>query len=391
MLSKFKGIALSAVLAVAVAGMAHAQEELKIGGIGPLSGGGTAWGLAVQRGTELAIEEVVKAGGLKVGGKTYIPKLTMFDDQFTAAGGRLAADRLVNAEKVKFIIGPIGSAPVLAAIAVTTPAQVLVFSNGFNPAILKNEAKSPYNFRGAVSTVEYGPAMVKWLKANYPNIKKVGMLAPNDATGQAAVPQLTAYYKAVGIDVWFEYFDRGSKEFTPLITRMMAQGIDLFDLSINSPGDGGLMVKQARQTGYKGVIWQAGGPSVDEIIEIAGPLAEGFLSYNTFDFAQPQAKNFVKAFRAKYGDSLINGQTPIWYNATKNLFEAMRRAGSTDVTKVRDALEKLEGYDAGLFGPVQWGGTADYGVAHQLLLKFWITEVKGGKGVTRAALSPEKK
>jgi branched-chain amino acid transport system substrate-binding protein len=389
MLGKLRGIALTAVLALA--GTAQAQEELKIGGIGPLSGGGTAWGLAVQRGAQLAVDEVVNAGGLKLGGKTYTPKLVMFDDQFTAAGGRLAADRLVNAEKVKFIIGPIGSAPVLAAINVTTPAQVLVFSNGFAPAILKNEAKAPYNFRGAVTTTEYGPAMVKWIKQNYPDIKKVGLIAPNDATGQAAVPQLTAYYKAAGIDVWSEYFDRGSKEFTPLLTRMMAQGVTLFDLNINSPGDGGLMVKQARQIGYKGVIWQAGGPSVDEIIEIAGPLAEGFLSYNTFDFTQPQAQNFVKAYRAKWGDAVINGQTPIWYNATKNLFEAMRRAGTTDVTKVRDALEKLEGYDAGLFGPVQWGGQADYGVAHQLLLKFWITEVKNGKGVTRAALSPEKK
>lgn len=389
MLGKLKCIALTAVLALA--GTAHAQEELKIGGIGPLSGGGTAWGLAVQRGAELAIDEVTKSGGIKLGGKTYMPKLVMFDDQFTAAGGRLAADRLVNAEKVKFIIGPIGSAPVLAAISVTTPAQVLVFSNGFAPAILKNEAKSPYNFRGAVTTTEYGPAMVKWLKQNYPDVKKVGLIAPNDATGQAAVPQLTAYYKAAGIDVWSEYFDRGSKEFTPLLTRMMTQGVGLFDLSINSPGDGGLMVKQARQTGYKGLIWQAGGPSVDEIIEIAGPLAEGFLSYSTFDFSDPQAQSFVKAYRAKWGDAVINGQTPIWYNATKNLFEAMRRAGTTDVTKVRDALEKLEGYDAGLFGPAQWGGTADYGVAHQLLLKFWITEVKNGKGVTRAALAPEKR
>lgn len=384
-----RGAALSAVLAFA----AHAQaaEELKIGGIGPLSGGGTAWGLAVQRGAQLAIDEVNAAGGLKVGGKTYTPKLVMYDDQYTAAGGRLAADRLANAEKAQFIIGPIGSAPVLAAVNVTTPAKVIMISNGFAPAILKNDAKSPYNFRGALTTTEYGPAMVKWLKQTYPNVKKVGLIAPNDASGQAAVPQLTAYYKAAGIEVWSESFDRGSKEFTPLLTRMMAQGVDLFDLNINSPGDGGLMVKQARQSGYKGLIWQAGGPSVDEIMEIAGPLAEGFLSYNTFDFSTAEAQSFIKAYKAKWPDAVINGQTPIWYNSTKNLLEAIRRAGTTDVTKVRDTLEKLEGYNAGLFGPVVWGGAADYGVPHQLLLKFWITEVKNGKQVARAVLTPEKK
>lgn len=389
MLGRVKGIALSAV--VAFAAHANAAEELKIGAIGPLSGGGTAWGLAVQRGTQLAIDEVNAAGGLKVGGKTYSPKLVMLDDQYTAAGGRLAADRLANVEKAKFIIGPIGSAPVLGAVPVTTAAKVVMISNGFAPAILKNDAKSPYNFRGALTPTEYGPAMVKWLKQTHPNLKKVGLIAPNDASGQAVVPQMAAYYKAAGIDVWSEYFDRGSKEFTPLLTRMIAQGVDVFDLNTNSPGEAGLMVKQARQSGYKGLIWQAGGPAVDEIMEIAGPLAEGFLSYSTFDFSAPDAQAFVKAYKAKWPDAVINGQTPIWYNATKILLEGIRRAGSLDETQVRDALQKLEGYNPGLFGPVAWGGAADYGVAHQLLLRFWVTEVKNGKQVSRASLTPEKK
>jgi len=50
----------------------------------------------------------------------------------------------------------------------------------------------------------------------------------------------------------------------------------------------------------------------------------------------------------------------------------------------------MDGYDAGLFGPVSWGGMGDYGVDHQLLLRFWIVEVKGGKVVTKAALHPDK-
>jgi branched-chain amino acid transport system substrate-binding protein len=372
-------------------GNAFAQEELKIGGIAPLSGGGTAWGLAVQRGVQMATDEVTKAGGLKVGGKTYMPKLVIYDDQYTAAGGRTAADRLINADKVKFIIGPIGSPSVLSVITVSTPAQVVVLSNGYAPNILKNDAKSPYNFRAMNSNVEFGPAMVKWYRQNYPQAKKVALIGPNDAVGQSVIPQLEAYYKANGFEVWKELYDRGIKEFTPLLTRMMAQNVDLFDLNSNAPGEAALMVKQARQAGYKGMIWQVGGPSVDEIIDIAGPLAEGFVSLNVFDFSNPQSKSFVDTYRAKWGDGVINAQTPGWYNATKILFEAMRRAGSLDTSKVRDALEKLEGYDAGLFGPAIWGGMADYGVNHQLMLKFWIVEVKNGKLVTRAALMPEKK
>jgi branched-chain amino acid transport system substrate-binding protein len=372
------------------AGTAVAQEELKVGAIGSLSGGGTAWGLALQRGVTLAIDEVTKAGGLKIGGKTYMPKLVMYDDQYTATGGKTAAERLVNLDKVKYIIGPIGSPPVLSSIAVTIPNKVVQLSNGFAPAILKNDAGSPYNFRVMNSNTEFGPAMIKWLHANYPNIKKVALIAPNDAVGQAVLPTLVEAYKALGIEVWTDMYERGTKEFGPLLTRMIAQKVDLFDLNSNAPGEAGLLLKQARQAGYDKLIWQVGGPSVEEIVAVAGPLAEGFLSYDVFDFSSAQAQQFEKAYHAKW-DGIINAQAPGWYNAAKILFKALETAGSTDVDAVRDAVMKVEGWDPGMYGAVSWGGKADYGVAHQLLLNFWIVEVKQGKSVIRAKLTPEKR
>jgi len=389
MMKSIKVLAFAA--AMLTAGASHAQEELKIGAIGPLSGGGTAWGLALQRGVQMAFDEVKAAGGLKVGDKVYMPKLVMYDDKYTAAGGRAAADRLINADNVKFIIGPIGSPSVLATVAATTPAKTVLLSNGFAPQILKNDAKSPYNFRVVNSTVEFGPPMVKWFHDNFPQVKKVALIAPNDAVGQAIIPQLEAYYKANGFAVWTELYDRGTKEFTPLMARMMAQNVDALDLNSNAPGEGALLLKQARQSGFKKPIWQIGGPAVDEMIEIAGPMAEGFISLNVFDFSSPEAKKFVDGYRKEFGDGVINAQAPMWNNAAKILMEAMRRAGTvTDATAVRDSLEKLEGYDAGLYGPVRWGGMGDYGVDHQLLMKFWMVKVQGGKQTVIQALDPVK-
>jgi branched-chain amino acid transport system substrate-binding protein len=369
---------------------ATAQEELKIGGIGPLSGGGTAWGLAVQRGAEMAIEEVNKAGGLKIGDKTYKPKLVMYDDQYTAAGGRTAAERLINLEGVKYIIGPIGSPSALAVVPITTQAKVIVLSNGYAPDILRNASGSPYNFRTMNSNIEFAPAMIKWMRQRHPDIKKVAIIVPNDSTGQAVLPTLGEAYKANGFEVWSESYERGTKEFMPLLTRMLTQGVDLLDLNSNAPGEAGLLLKQARQVGYKKMIWQVGGPSVDEVVSIAGPLANGFLSYDVFDFNDPSAKAFIDTYRAKWS-GVINAQTPGWYNSTKILFKALQEAGSLDTEKVRDALIKIEGYDAGIYGPVTWGGKSDYGVAHQLLNKFWITEVKDGKPNALTVLTPEKK
>jgi branched-chain amino acid transport system substrate-binding protein len=387
---KLRAVIMAMLLAFVAQSPAVAQEELKIGGIGPLSGGGTAWGLAVQRGAEMAIDEVNKAGGLKVGDKTYLPRLIMYDDQYTAAGGRTAAERLINLDGVKYIIGPIGSPSALAVVPITTQAKVIVLSNGFATGILKNEHGSPYNFRTMNSNTEFAPAMIKWMRQRHPELKKAALIVPNDAAGQAALQTLGEIYKANGFEIWPESYERGTKEFMPLLTRMLTQDVDLLDLNSNAPGEAGLLLKQARQVGFKGVIWQVGGPSVDEAIAIAGPLANGFLSYDVFDFNEPGAKTFASTYRAKWS-GVINAQTPGWYNTVKVLFKALQEAGSTETDKVRDALLKIEGYDAGIYGPVRWGGQSDYGVAHQLLNKFWITEVKDGKPNALAVLTPEKK
>ena len=174
---------------------------MKLGAIGPLSGGGTAWGLALNRGVQMAVDEVNAAG-------------------------------------------------------------VLLVSNGFNTATLKNDQKAPFNFWVIDTTIDFGPSMVAWMCKAHTEVKKVGLLSPNDATGQAVIPILKAAYEANGFEVWTEVFDRGLQEFTPLLTRMISHGVDLFDINSNSPGDAGLMIKQARQGGCEGLIWQVGGPAV---------------------------------------------------------------------------------------------------------------------------------
>src|SRR5678816_3850570 len=175
-----------AAVAVLGFGPAAAQDVIKIGAIGSLSGGGTAWGLAIKRGAEIALDEVNAAGGVKVGDKTYKVELVMYDDQYTGQGGKNAAERLVHQDKVKYIIGPIGSGPVVSTIAVSTPEKVLVLSNGYTPTILRNEFKAAYNFRFTLTNLEYAPNMMKWVKENL-KLKKVGILVPNDAIGQLSL------------------------------------------------------------------------------------------------------------------------------------------------------------------------------------------------------------
>ncbi|MFI5400302.1 MAG: ABC transporter substrate-binding protein [SAR324 cluster bacterium] len=370
----------SAALAFAVAAavtVAHA-EELKIGAVGPLSGGGTDWGLALQRGVTVAMDEINAAGGVKVGATTYTLKMIMYDDQYAAQGGTTAATRLIEVDGVKFILGPVGSPPALGVVSVTGPAKVIALTDGYSPKILNADSK--YNFRVQIPTEYFAPAISRWLRKTYPQATKVGFISPNDAVGQTLVPIHIKAYKDAGFEtVSTDMFDRGLTDFSPLITRLMSRGADVFELDGNAPGDAGLMVKQARQLGYKGVIIQTGGPGVDEVIRVAGPFAEGFLTYDLFDPTEKAAQGFVAQYHAKF-QGPINGLSPIWYNATKLLAEALRRAGALDTDKVRDALEHLDGFPS-LLGPVKWDGTERYGIRHQLVHAFFISEVKNGKVV----------
>ena len=380
--------ALLVALTLCAGTTAQAQDVLKIGGIGPLSGGGTAWGLAAQRGMEIAIDDLNATGGVKAGGKAYKLELVMYDDQYTGQGGKVAAERLINQDKVQFIIGPVGSPPALGVISVTNPAKVIAMTDGYAPQILKNDTPDPYNFRIYNTNIEFGPPLIKWLKDNIPAIKKVALLAPNDAVGQSVAGPLAEDYRKQGFETTVDLYERGTKEFTPLILRMMGQKVDAFEFDGNAPGDAGLMLKQIRQAGFRGHVHQIGGPAIDEIIEIAGPAADGFMSYDIFDWDTPAGQRLKAAYEKKYGKGIINAFMPAFYHAVFLLTESIRRADSLDTGKVRAALETTGGYDAGIYGPIKWVGKESYGVNRQLMLPYYWSEVKGGKIVKLAKFTP---
>jgi branched-chain amino acid transport system substrate-binding protein len=357
--------------------VAATGADLKVGVIAPLSGGGTDWGVGTQRGVELAADEINKAGGLKVGNETYMISAVTYDDQYTGQGGTTAATRLIQGDGVKFIFGPLGSTPVLAAQAVAAPDKAMVLSSGYSPRILTPDGK--HNFRITLSTPEFGEALIGWLRKTNPQAKRVGIISPNDATGQSVVPILVESYKKAGFEVVLdEKVERGVSDFTPLVTRMIAQGVEVIELDSSTPGDAGLIVKQARQLGYRGSIIQTGGPAIDDVARIAGSLAEGYTTMEWFDPSAPESGPLVAAYKSKYGAAPMNTFVPIMYNAAKLLFEAMTRAGSIDLVKVSGELEKLDGHPS-LFGPVRWGGKERYGINHQLMTEFFIAQIKQGK------------
>jgi len=156
----FTLLALSAGTALATHA-AHAADVLTIGAIGPLTGAGSAWGLGLVGGVELATEEINAQGGLKVGDKSYQVKVLAYDSQYTAAGVVSAYTRLVTQDGVKFIIGPISSVGTVAIKDMVEQNKTIIFTGGTSRKVI--DANTKFLFRPFSTPTEYGGALVRWL------------------------------------------------------------------------------------------------------------------------------------------------------------------------------------------------------------------------------------
>lgn len=373
---------LAAALLGGLALSASAQETLKIGAIVTLSGPGAAWGQAMKNAAELAADKVNAAGGLEVAGKKYKVAIVAYDDKYQAGEAVTVANRLVFEDKVKYLIGPTGSAPTLAVQPITEKNQVLTSTLGFtNKALGKDK---PFSFRPVITTYEIADPQIAWLVKQH-GVKKAGGLFPNDESGQVIARDLEGAYKRAGGELAAkEFFERDRVDFVPLLTRMLARGIDTIELDGNSPGTAGLIAKQARELGFKGKIVRTGGPATAEIVNVAGKdVAEGMMVHAVLDASQPATRDYIASYTAKYKVA-PNGFSPSYYDFTNMLFESMRRAGTvSDSEKVAQELSKLSNFD-GVLGKLSWTGKESYGIDHQLAVPFYVAEIKNGVEVVRA-------
>ena len=124
---------------------AFAQDTLKLGVIGPMTGPGAQWGLAAAGGVQIAAKEMNDKGGLKVGDKTYRIEVIPYDEQYKAAVAISAMQRLVNQDGVKFVFGPVSSAGTLAVMDISKDTKTIGITGAYSSKAL--DPSNPYMFR----------------------------------------------------------------------------------------------------------------------------------------------------------------------------------------------------------------------------------------------------
>ncbi|MBI4620501.1 MAG: ABC transporter substrate-binding protein [Desulfobacterales bacterium] len=209
--------------------------------------------------------------------------------------------------------------------------------------------------------------------------------------GKDEMKQTKPTAKSLGYEVVAEeYYNRGTTDFFPLLTKIMAEKPDMIDIDAAPMGEGGLIWKQLYELGFRGVKLWLTGSNAAALVKIAGKEAseEVVMSLEgDYDgvYATATQKKASKKFREKHGEPM-NFITGAAYDAVWFLEQAITKAKSLDTTKVRNTMEKMK--FKSLAGEAVMGGEKTYGIKHQFLYPVVITAVKDGKSTPVARLKP---
>jgi branched-chain amino acid transport system substrate-binding protein len=376
-------IVLVAVMALGLAAPAAAAEKtLEIGVLGPLSGGAASYGVELVRAAEIRTDEINKAGGLKVGGDLYKIKLVTYDHKASAADAATAANKLIFQDKVKYIIGNAVGATCNAVQTVSEPQKVLFAfvcwgTNNLGP-------DKPYSFRSMLSQWEVAEPFYRWVKDKHPAIKKIAIISPNDTSGLDTNTAVVKAVKSLGLElVAEETYERGTKDFYPILNKMLAKKPDLLDVAASPPGEAGLILKQAHELGFKGAKGWTAGTNPASLVSISGPEAAEHLwsplNINVkSDFVDAKVRKFGDEYERRYKE--VPGAIAVAnYAAFDVITKAMQEAGSVDTDKVLAALTSRP-YDT-VWGRLAIGAKETYGIDRQFLYPMVISEIRSGKSV----------
>lgn len=354
-------------------------QVLKLGVIAPLTGGGAPWGLAAAEAPKILAAEINAKGGLEVGGKKYRIEVIAYDDQYKAADSVAAYNRLVHQDGVKYMI--VHTSPAAAALKQSIEDDKVVALTGAYTA-KAFDANTRHMFRIYSTAADYLPAIVPWIKQNHKE-RRVYLVNPNDETGWDQDRLAQKVFKDNGFDIaGHDLYERNQKDFQPFFTKVIGTKTEIIDLGSTSPATAGLMIRQARELGFKGFFIKSGGAGPKEIVAAAGKeAAEGMISMLYVDPANEGYQRIAAEYKKSRGhepnEMLVN-----LYDSVNVLFRAIQKAGDVnDTTKVAAAFAQALPTKSVQGDMLSLGGKATVGADQQIMTVTYIAAIKNGQAV----------
>jgi branched-chain amino acid transport system substrate-binding protein len=343
MSSTFKAVL--AITSLSLISSAFAAEPIRIGVSGPLTGGSAPMGVSMRDGVKLAVAEINAKGGLL--GRPI--QLIERDDEAKNERGVQVAQELINKEKVVATVGYINTGVALASQRFYQEAKIPVMNNVATGSVITKqflppEHKENYIFRvSANDTIQ--SAMIVEEAVGKKKLTKVAILADSTNYGQLGREDLEKALSAKGMKaVTVEKFNIKDVDMTPQLLKAKQAGAQ----AVLTYGIGPELAQIAN--GMEKLNWKV--PmigswtlSMANFLDNAGKNGNGATMPQTFiqDPNTPKRKAFIEAYQKAYKVERIPSPVSAaqGYDSIYLLAAAIRQAGTTDGTKVREALENL--------------------------------------------------
>ncbi len=274
--------------------MAAAADVYKIGAIMPLSGDIAVYGLNMQKGIDLAFDQINSKGGIK--GKTV--KVIYEDNQGDPGMAVSAMQKLITVNRVPVVIGVTRSTSTMAVCPIAEQNKVVLIAPPSTATELSTKCGS-FFFRVIASDAYQGVAMADLIwQLNY---KKAGVMFVNSDYGRGLRDAFVKSFEGKGGKILASVpIEVVGKDFRTEILKIKRSGAKAV-MIVGHPAEASIIFKQSKELGVQ-VQWIASeGIKAPETIQLAGDAAEGVMVMApSVDTDAPIYQKFKNAFVAKY-------------------------------------------------------------------------------------------
>ena len=353
------GTAILTLLATAPA--AAQQKSVKIGFVSTFSGPTAVIGNDMRNSFELGLDHI----GRKMGG---LPVEVIYEnDEQRPEVGRQKTEKLIQSDRVNFVVGYIWSNVLLASLKPVIDSETFLISSNAGPSQIAGRQCSPYFFSTSWQNDQTPQAM--GLHMNKRGVKSAYLIGPNYAAGKDMLIGVRSTYKGkvVGEDLtqW-----PGQLDFSTELSRVRSTKPDA--VFVFYPGAAGVQfLNQYGQSGLKGQIPLYTAFTIDSItlpLQKEAALGVPGAQHWVHDLPNEANKKFVADFRAKHKTipSFYGAQT---YDAVGLLNSAVTAAKGNLADKDGMRNEMRKASYASVRGPYRYGNN------HFPIQNFYLQDV----------------
>jgi branched-chain amino acid transport system substrate-binding protein len=384
-------ISRSALLATAIAAAgvcsfasgAASQSVLKIGVLGVMSGPAASWGLVNKYSAEATAQLINEKGGVEIGGEKYRIEIVSIDDKNDPKITVSGAERLTS-EGIRYIIGPNVDTTAASIQPVVEAKNAVSIPYAFSKALYTPPHGN--QILGMIASYQAGPIIYKYLMENK-GVKTVSFIARNESDPLTQRNEGVEAANKLGLKVVSssDTYEPGTTDFFPVMSKVVRGKPDLIVLSGVAPADAPLLIKSARELGYKGALSTETAQDIKILNEVAGRHAEGFISLggaSTPEIRSPYMEEFVRRYTKVAGEWNDEAGTKVY--ALEMILATLHKAGKEAINNVelfKAAIPVFEMKNPFLKEDKQlaYVGTSYFQQKRQIGVPLVVNEVRNGK------------